>query len=73
MYWTYCRSGMQAREAYEQAIELRPNYCNVLGRYSTLKWSPEKFGDAVHLAEKAVALDSGNVDLRRGSEWPFVY
>ncbi len=52
--------GAQARGAYERALELRPNDSNVLGWYATLKWFTEEFDDAIHLAEKAVALDPGN-------------
>ncbi len=55
--------GEHAREAYERALELRPNDSNVLTWYSVLKWSSEAFGDAVRLAEKALALDPGGNPL----------
>lgn len=50
----------QAREAYNRALELRPNDSNILGWYSLSKWLTEDYDEAVHLGKKAVALDPGN-------------
>ena len=52
--------GGQAREAYNRALELRPNDSNILGWYSLSKWLTEDYDEAVHLGKKAVALDPGN-------------
>ena len=52
--------GAQAREAYERALELRPNDSNLLGWYSTFEWFTEEFRHAIRLGEKAIALDPGN-------------
>jgi TolB-like protein/tetratricopeptide (TPR) repeat protein len=52
--------GKQAEEAYERALELRPNDPNVLTWSCSLKWVTEQYDHAIRLAQRAVALDPAN-------------